>query len=321
MISSIQFQNFRVLEHAALPLGAFNLLLGPNGSGKTTAIRALLTAGDTARAVLANQAAPILPDLAGARVEFGFADRGAEACAALAFGDAGVAGLHATSSELLASLAGIRGYVLDPGALTQASVREAPARLAGNGAGLPAVLAALRRDDADRWERFLAEVRRILPEIVEVIAGETTNGHLAFSVVHTGGKTLRPENLSHGTLVILALLALTLAADRPSFVCLEELERGIHPRLLRDVRDILYRLSFPADCGDDASAVQVLTTTHSPYVLDLFVDTPEDVIIATRDEAGAANFRRMDAIPELREMLGSGNLGDLWYSGILGGVP
>jgi predicted ATPase len=127
-------------------------------------------------------------------------------------------------------------------------------------------------------------------------------------------------NLSQGTLTVLALLSIALAPQRPGLLCLEELERGIHPRLLRDVRDTLYRLSFPADWGDtDGRPVQVLATTHSPYVLDLFVDTPEDVILATREE-GAASFKRLTDVPELREMLQNGRLGDLWYSGILGGV-
>jgi predicted ATPase len=211
--------------------------------------------------------------------------------------------------------------VLDPAMLAQMCAPDAPPRLSGNGAGLPAVLACLRREDGARWEHYLAEVRRLLPEIADVTAGVTVNGYLAFSVTRHGGLALRPEDLSQGTLVILALLALAHAGDRPTLLCFEELERGIHPRLLRDVRDILYRLSFPQDWGEAAPPVQVLCTTHSPYVLDLFVDTPEDVIIAARDDAGAAYFRRMDEIPELREMLESGRPGDLWYSGILGGVP
>ena len=82
--------------------------------------------------------------------------------------------------------------------------------------------------------------------------------------------------------MVLALLVLAFAPDRPTVLCIEEIERGIHPRLLRDVRDLLYRLSFPEDSGDTAPAVQVITTTHSPYILDLFANTPEDVILATR---------------------------------------
>ena len=41
MIESIEFHNFKVLREATLRLGRFNLLVGPNGSGKTTVLAAL----------------------------------------------------------------------------------------------------------------------------------------------------------------------------------------------------------------------------------------------------------------------------------------
>ncbi len=321
MVSSIQFRNFRVLEQATLPLGAFNLLLGPNGSGKTTAVRALLAAGDTARATLAGQPLPLLPDLAGATAEFSFAASATPMATRLSFDASGRAVLTVADDDALRWLAGIRGFVLDPAALAQACPRGAAPTLASNGAGLPAVLAALRRADGPRWDDYVGEVRRLLPETTDVVAGETVNGDITFSVTKSGGQHLPPANLSQGTLVVLALLALAFAPDRPTLLCLEELERGLHPRLLRDVRDILYRLSFPQDAGESLPPVQVIATTHSPYVLDLFVDTPEDVVIAAKEEGGAAVFKRLVDVPELREMLQTGKLGDLWYSGILGGVP
>src|SRR5690242_6210233 len=42
VISAVQFQNFKALRSAALKLEPFNLVLGPNGSGKTSLIQALL---------------------------------------------------------------------------------------------------------------------------------------------------------------------------------------------------------------------------------------------------------------------------------------
>jgi hypothetical protein len=91
--------------------------------------------------------------------------------------------------------------------------------------------------------------------------------------------------------------------------------------MLRGVRDVLYRLSFPADYGHDRPPTQVIVTTHSPQLLDLFRDHPEEVIIA--DKAGrAARFMRLSDRPDLAALLAEGgSLGDLWYSGILGGVP
>src|SRR5467141_705143 len=40
MIKSIHFQNFKALRDATLPLGPFTLIVGPNGSGKPTAMQA-----------------------------------------------------------------------------------------------------------------------------------------------------------------------------------------------------------------------------------------------------------------------------------------
>src|SRR5437773_5434964 len=41
MIESIQFANFKALRKTTLPLAPFTLLLGPNGSGKTSVLQAL----------------------------------------------------------------------------------------------------------------------------------------------------------------------------------------------------------------------------------------------------------------------------------------
>ena len=41
MITSIHYKNFKALQDATLPLGRFTLIVGANGTGKSTAIKAL----------------------------------------------------------------------------------------------------------------------------------------------------------------------------------------------------------------------------------------------------------------------------------------
>jgi AAA15 family ATPase/GTPase len=44
MIESVHFRNFKALRDTTLPLGRFTLIVGPNASGKSTALQALKAA-------------------------------------------------------------------------------------------------------------------------------------------------------------------------------------------------------------------------------------------------------------------------------------
>jgi len=103
-------------------------------------------------------------------------------------------------------------------------------------------------------------------------------------------------------------------------ICIEEPDRGIHPRLYREIRDALYRLSYPEQFGLDRPPVQVLITSHSPYMLDLHRDHPEEVVIAEK-VGSEGTFSRLADREDLEDLLGEATLGEIWYSGVLGGVP
>ena len=74
------------------------------------------------------------------------------------------------------------------------------------------------------------------------------------------------------------------------------------------------------DAGLDRPPAQVITTTHSPYLLDLYKDHPEEVVLAHK-HGQEASFTRLSEREDLRDLLKEAHLGDLWYSGVLGGVP
>jgi hypothetical protein len=78
-------------------------------------------------------------------------------------------------------------------------------------------------------------------------------------------------------------------------------------------------LSYPENFGEKREPVQVIATTHSPYFLDLYKDHPEEVVIAQKTKDGA-RFERLSEQPHIMEVLGDAPLGEVWYSGVLGGV-
>ena len=126
--------------------------------------------------------------------------------------------------------------------------------------------------------------------------------------------------LSQGMLYLVGLLALTFDPDPPRVLCIEEVDRGVHPRQLREIRDALYRLCYPKSFGSERRPVQIVTTSHSPYFIDLFREHPEEIVISNK-QGRAAHFSRLTDRPDLPELLREGSLGDMWFSGILGGVP
>ena len=131
---------------------------------------------------------------------------------------------------------------------------------------------------------------------------------------------IKASDLSQGTLIALALLTIAYLPEPPSIVCLEEPDHGLHPRLLRDVRDALYRLAYPEGSKEKREPVQVIATTHNPYFLDLFREHPDEIVIA--EKVGLeAKFTRLSDRKDLEEILGDAPLSEVWYSGVLGGVP
>ncbi|MCX6950921.1 MAG: ATP-binding protein, partial [Verrucomicrobia bacterium] len=217
-------------------------------------------------------------------------------------------------------LAHIRSYLLDHYAMAEPSALKSGAELASNGGNLAAVLAALRARAPAEFAALTREIVRLLPEYAGLEVAEGAGGVVEMSMRLTDGGLVSADNVSQGTLYLLGMLALAFDPDPPSVLCIEEIDRGVHPRMLREVRDALYRLSYPQAYGLARRPVQVIATTHSPYLLDLFREHPEEIVIAQK-HGTVARFERLADRSDLAEILSEGSLGDMWFSGILGGVP
>jgi predicted ATPase len=163
-------------------------------------------------------------------------------------------------------------------------------------------------------------MRRWLPEYDHILFEKPQGGQKGIALrTKRGGHRIAAHQLSQGTLVALALLTLAYLPEPPSLIALEEIDRGLHPRLLRHLQDALYRLSYPESCGEKRAPIQVIATTHSPYLLDMYRDHPEEVVLAQK-EGLEVEMKSLTEIEHYEEILGDSPLSEVWYSGVLGGA-
>ena len=330
MIASVSFHRFKALRATSLKLAPFNLVIGANGSGKTSLIQAVLRLRSLARLPLAAEPAKAPRRAGGPSIWFKFTapHAGLEArlecvsdvaCDLLQVLPPQAPGWSALQGEI----ARIRSYLLDHYAMAGGAptAPDGDTVLQGNGANLAATLLALRERHPAEFAALETEALRLMPEYTGIELQRAAGGNVTLGLVLGDGEgTVSAENLSQGSLYLLAILALAFDPNPPSVLCIEEIDRGVHPRVLREVRDAFYRLSYPQSFGLKRAPVQVIATTHSPYLLDLFRDHPEEVVIAQK-HGRASVFERLSDRADLAELLQEGSLGDMWYSGILGGVP
>lgn len=324
MLTSLRCQNFRILKNATLPLAPSTLILGPNSSGKSTALQALRLLCEQRDSTDLNRY--ISSDMRGkddARVEISatFLDTAIPPLVLQSDGEK-----RRPPSAVIRRSGGpprptLRLYAFDPNALSAPVALQPNAELSENGANLPAVLTQLQDQFPEQFDALNQELRAWLPQFDRILFDTPAPNQRRFMLRGAMNRQSFPaSHLSHGILFALAILTLVHLPLPPDILCLEEPDRGIHPRLLRNVYEAIQRLAFPEASGAKRKATQVICTSHSPYLLDFYRDHPENIVLSELTPDGAV-FRRLSDISHLEDIIRDVHLGDAWYTGILGGVP
>jgi predicted ATPase len=196
-----------------------------------------------------------------------------------------------------------------------ATEHEPPPQLAANASNLAQFLSWLKKADGEVFDLLERDVRYVLPGLkklhFEQVGGSTSA--VAVFLEEQGLKGLTPlAAASFGTVRSLALLAMLHDPNPPRLTCVEEIDHGLHPYALDRIVERLRSAK---------RRTQLLVATHSPAFVNRL--DPSELIVCQRDEKTGASL--LPAIePELvREMADEDelNLGELWFSGALGGVP
>lgn len=218
-------------------------------------------------------------------------------------------------------------YHLEASAMARLSTIDATGSPGRTGEGMAACLNWLSSLHPDVVTEIESKLRAFLPGFEHIVVQEAfgEGWGLAFSFKGLA-YPLPASMLSDGTLYSLGYLVIshlaTLPSKVPLILCLEEPETGYHPRRLREIMDMLVRLAYPTDGSEP---VQVLVSTHSPYLLDSFTGELEKCIRIVELREGRSVVadwvtRKKQLTPKAVEEGDELPVGELWAQGLYGGV-
>jgi predicted ATPase len=188
------------------------------------------------------------------------------------------------------------------------------------GNNLSAWLMWLQTHSPEAFGRVNEVLRDSFPGLGQIRTIPTEDGNVHISLREQGLK--RPTNVwqvSDGFLVLTALLSLLYVPPERggTLYCIEEPENYLHPRLLETLVTLLRQVELQSG-GTDVSKVQFVFTTQSPYFLNQF--SLDEMLWVEKKDGETKAYRPADKghlkkLVEDREL----GLGDLMYSGVLGG--
>ena len=313
MLTRARIERFKSLQNVDVKLGPFNALVGPNDSGKSAFLEALL---EPQRAAFGERVA--MARMVGEKPQIRLNAKKSDvwmtaAAAGLVLGsgphghDAGE--VQATEwwqrlrDQAFMHIAG--PLALDPAAVAGPSPPGAGviARFVETrGRGAAAHLARAALGDRARYGAIQQGMHEVSGgRVREVVLGEPTLEGYPLAFRMHDGAVLPARDIAEGLLVFFALLCVVHRDDPPAVLLVEHPENGVHPQRVHQVVNLLRGL---ADQG-----VQVVLTTCSPGVLDAC--RPEEVLVFRRpDIASPTEIQRLPQ--DFARRANGATLGAIW---------
>jgi predicted ATPase len=319
MIQQVSIKNFKCLRDVTIDLEPLTLFVGTNGSGKTSVLeaidlmcRALQTRGSSPEAEFhKHRSVGVSSPVAVSVTIDGSCYIYQSDSASNQRQPSGVAkGFYYTTdpnsrdwgtpfpvNPVLESTLWIK---LDVNALRSADRGGGPKTMMPTGSGLHSATASIGLEDPEKWLRMQDDLRKIVPAVKRI--RHTAERELLFDTI--SGKSLKAHQVSEGTLLTLGLLMAINLENRPNVLLLDDLDRGLHPKAQRDLIALLRGVQ------KTNPEVQIIGTTHSPYMLDE-LDANEVRVMALQDD-GSSACQPLTNHPEYQKWKKEFSAGDMW---------
>lgn len=191
-----------------------------------------------------------------------------------------------------------------------------------SGFGLPLVLDELLSLSRTRFDELEREFRAVFPNVQHIqqrqqpaFKAKTGSTTYVLDLTHADGKGLYfqlasstepipASQVSDGMLLVLGFLVLLYVPRKCRLILIEEPENCVYPKLLKGVVDILRKLV------GNHQETQILLTTHSPYLMDLF--RPEEVTLCRKEDDGSVSVHPLSKSKTVQEQIDLFTLGEIW---------
>lgn len=181
------------------------------------------------------------------------------------------------------------------------------------GRNLANYLQYFEREHRASLQDVLDRVAKRIPGIKKIQTDRSADGRLLIQFNDRGYKDpFYAQDMSDGTLKMLAYLLLLEDPEPAPLIGIEEPENGLHHQLLAPLaHEMRSKARKPG-------GPQVLVTTHANYFVDAL--RPKEVFVLSRQPTGHSKILRAADDPVVVGMVEDGlPLGSLWYSNHLGG--
>jgi predicted ATPase len=303
IIERIRIKSFRCIKELEFPLTPLHALIGPNDSGKSTILDAVMaisrgkTEGGNQVTVLSEGRA--VSGIVGGMIEH---DPRAEPMDVLNQNNREFRPLDPKLSALVGPVRILR---LDPDAMRKPTNLIAHGQLVeynSRGEGLAAVYDAFLSRRLDVFLEISKRFTSLFPTARSIQLTNHTSTTKALGIELTDGRSVGPERLSEGMLYWLAFAALPYLQPTP-LILIEEPENGLHPSRIGDVMQVLREVS---------NTSQIILATHHPLVINEL--QPDEVTLITRTPERGTIATPLSSTKNFEQRSQVYALGELWLN-------